>query len=70
MEVLVYKTNIREKQDVEKVEAIFKTHHEILKWHVDMEDDDCVLRIETQTDITGKVENLVRKAGYCCSELE
>jgi hypothetical protein len=70
MEVLVYKTNIDHPGDVERVRPYFDEHPEILKWHVDMEDEDHVLRIEAQSDISGKVENLVRGAGYFCGELE
>ena len=70
MEVLVYKTNIHQKQDVEKVKTIFSGHGDILKWHVDIEDEDCVLRVEAQTNIARKVEGLVQDAGYWCDELE
>ncbi len=70
MEVLVYKTNIQQKQDIERVKTFFNGHRDILKWNVDIEDEDCVLRIEAQTNIAHKVEGLIQDAGYWCGELE
>ena len=70
MEVLVYKTNINHTQDVEQVRPYLSEHTDILKWHVDIEDEDRVLRVEALSDISGKIEHLVRNAGYTCDELE
>lgn len=70
MEVLVYKTNINYPGDVDRVRTYFKEHPDILKWNVDIEDEDRVLRVEAQSDISGKIESLVRRAGYACMELE
>ena len=70
MEVLVYKTNINQKYDIDQVRPYFDDHSDILKWHVDIEDKDKVLRIEAHSDISGKIEHLLQKAGYLCDELE
>lgn len=70
MEVLVYKTNINHKRDVEQVKPYFTDQSDILKWNVDIEDEDRVLRVEAQSDISSKIEHLVRNAGYLCWELE
>ncbi|HEY4785041.1 MAG TPA: hypothetical protein VIH57_03285 [Bacteroidales bacterium] len=70
MEVLVFKTNIYQKQDIEKVRPFFNDYRDILKWHVDIDDEDCVLRIEAQENIVGKIQNLVQDAGYWCAELQ
>lgn len=70
MEVLVYKTNIQHYDDVERIKHVFNKQPEILKWHVDIEDIDCVLRVEAPVNISDKIETLVHKAGYLCSELE
>lgn len=70
MEVLVYKTNIHHPYDVELIRPYLTDQAGILKWTVDIEDEDRVLRIEAMTDISGKVEHLVREAGYWCCELE
>jgi hypothetical protein len=70
MEVLVYKTNIHDSNDVERVKPFFSEHSDILKWHVDIEDKDRVLRVEAHNNISGKIENLVRDAGYWCGELK
>lgn len=69
MEVLVYKTNINDPHDVERIKPFFKEQSEILKWNVDIEDDDRVLRVEAHSDMSGKIETLVCQAGYWCKEL-
>jgi len=70
MEVLVYKTNINHVNDVEVVRSYLNKQTGIKKWNVDIEDVDCVLRVEVDSDISSVVENIVRKAGYKCLELE
>jgi hypothetical protein len=70
MEVLVYRTNIQHYDDIERIKPIFNKQTDILKWHVDLEDVDCVLRVEAQGNISDKIETLVQKAGYWCGELE
>jgi len=70
MEVLVYKTNIHQRVDVDKVGNILNKHSEILKWNVDIEDEDCVLRVEAHLLIGSKIVELVKDAGYHCDELE
>jgi len=70
MEILVYKTNIHRTHDVEKVKPLFNKQSDILKWHVDIEDKDRVLRVEARADISEKIVKLVSEAGYWCGELE
>ena len=70
MEVLVYKTNINHRHDIDQVRPYFNNQSEILKWNVDTEDKDTVLRVEVQKDISGTIESLIRKAGYQCIEFE
>ena len=69
MEILVFRTNILEKSDIEQVRQYFGDH-DILNWHVDIEDIDKVLRVEAKSNITVKIENLVKRAGYWCTELD
>lgn len=69
MEILVFKTNIHLKEDIQRVGNIFKKEKDILTWNVDTEDCDKVLRIEAVADITRKVEFLVKDAGFHCREL-
>lgn len=69
MEILVFKTNIHKKEDIQKVGNIFSEFKDILTWNVDTEDVDKVLRIEAHQDITRKVEHLINSAGYHCEEM-
>ena len=70
MDVLVFKTNIQHKNDVERIRPLFNNHNNILSWNVDIEDVDKVLRIESSSNISREVENIIRQAGYLCIELE
>jgi hypothetical protein len=69
MEILVFKTNIQVREDIQKVGNILRKEKDILAWNVDMEDCDKVLRVEAAADITRKIEFLVTDAGYHCCEL-
>lgn len=69
MEILVYKTNIQFKEDIQRVGDIFTKEKDILAWSVDNEDCDNVLRIEATNDISLKVEYMVQDAGYYCEVL-
>lgn len=70
MEVIVYKTNINHPADIERVKPYFNGQPDILKWNVDIEDEDRVLRVEAESNISGKIEHLIQRAGYHCAELE
>jgi hypothetical protein len=71
MEILVFKTNIHRPTDIERVGNIFRNNNDILKWTVDTEDVDKVLRIEATDNITaGNLVAVLGNAGYNCSMLE
>lgn len=70
MQILVYKTNISHKIDVDRIKPLLTGHNNIMAWNVDIEDIDKVLRIEAKTDISVEVLDLINKAGYQCGELE
>ncbi len=67
--ILVFKTNIRFKKDIKSVEPLLDGHAAILKWNIDMQDSDRVLRLESQQNIAGEIINSIRQAGYHCEEL-
>lgn len=70
MEILVFRTNIQEKSDIEHVGRYFAENKDIIDWNVDIEDDDKILRIEASSNIVCQIENIVKKAGFSCDELE
>lgn len=70
MEVLVFKTNIRYKKQLNAIQPLIATQPGILKWNVDLSDIDKILRIETIDLPPEKIETLVTNAGYYCEELK
>jgi hypothetical protein len=70
MEVLVFKTNLRFKKQINAVTPHINTLHGITRWNVDLYDKDKVLRIESQDLSPRKVEAILQQAGYFCEELQ
>lgn len=50
--ILIIKTNIKNKKKVKTIKPIFNNIPCIIKWSVDTEDIDNVLRIETYRELT------------------
>jgi hypothetical protein len=69
MEVLVFKTNLQRADDVERVMPTMNEEQRILRWTVDREDCDKVLRVESDQIHADEVAALIRQAGYSCEEL-
>lgn len=68
--ILVFKTNIQSPDDLNLLKPLLDDHPHIVRWNVDMEDIDCVLRIVSARLTEADVINLITPAGYACSELE
>lgn len=69
IDILVFKTNIKYKKDLEKVQDILKVHPKITKWHVDLSDRDKVLRIESIDLLPHQIINQLQQVGFSCDEL-
>lgn len=69
MQILVFKTNINQREDVQKVKTYLNQQKDILAWNVDTGDIDRVLRVVAASDITQTVESLVSTAGFYIEEL-
>ena len=69
MEVLVFKTNLRYKKQVNAIREHINNLQGILKWNVDLYDTDRILRIESRDLNPRKVEDALKGAGYYCEEL-
>ncbi|MEJ7588834.1 MAG: hypothetical protein WKI04_14855 [Ferruginibacter sp.] len=69
MNVLIFKTNIRFKKDLKIVGPFLAAHQPVLKWNVDRQDTDKVLRVESATPDTVGIIKTIREAGYDCEEL-
>ena len=70
MEILVFKTNVENMNHIRKLYGLFKTIKGILKWNVDTEDADKILRVEALNVTPQKIEKALQSSGYYCKELE
>ena len=70
MEVLIFKTNIRYKKQINAVRRHIDGEPQIIRWNIDLHDFDKILRVETVDLHPAKIERLVKSAGYSCEELK
>jgi hypothetical protein len=68
-QVMVFRTNLRLKKDIRQISPVFNRETGILRWNIDTQDIDHVLRIETDRLTMQEVIALVTGVGYCCEEL-
>lgn len=68
-EVLVFKTNICEDRDVQKVARLLDHELKIKRWNIDRDDIDNVLRVESDQLDAETVIHLVQQTGFSCEEL-
>jgi hypothetical protein len=68
-DVLVFKTNIQSRTDLESVALFLDLDLRIRKWNVDREDVDHVLRVESDDPNPEFVMDIIRHAGFMCEEL-
>ena len=69
MNILVFKTNIRLKKDLQIIRTILSDLESVLKWNVDRHDIDKILRIESTSNDTNQIIKTINQAGYHCEEL-
>jgi hypothetical protein len=70
MAILVFKTNVETMNHIQKLYPLLKAIQGILKWNIDTEDVDRILRVETANVPPQKIEMALQSAGYYCKELE
>ena len=70
MEILVFKTNLETMNHTRKLYPLLKAIQGILKWNIDTEDVDRILRVETVNVSPHKIEMALQSVGYYCKELE
>lgn len=67
--ILLFKTNISGEADKASVCAMLGNTPGVEKWSVDIEDEDCVLRVISHTLRHAQIIELVTHHGYNCCEL-
>ena len=68
-DVLVFKTNIFMARDIERISDIMMGDPRIIRWNIDREDVDNVLRIEAEHIAPIEIKIIINAAGYYCEEL-
>ncbi len=69
IEILIFKTNLTDAKRIKDVESLLDVHPHIIKWNVDLDDCDKVLRIVSRNIAGAEIENILLNAGYYCEEL-
>jgi hypothetical protein len=67
--ILLFKTNISHESDEKLLNIILDNNPDIQNWSIDMDDIDCVLRIESYTLSHNEIIELINHHGYKCREL-
>ncbi len=70
MDILIFKTDIANRFHYGLAGRIIEKIPGVLKWSVDMDDIDRVLRVVAQNLKPVHIEQPLVKAGYFCRELE
>ncbi len=68
--ILIFKTSIRNKRQVHQVANILGSLSGIIRWTLDLDDCDRVLRLEAAGIHAAEVEQLIGSAGFHCREME
>jgi hypothetical protein len=68
-DILVFKTNLAQKNDIEKAGLLLNAEAAIRHWNVDCDDIDHVLRIEADNLNPSQVISILMSAGFTCEEL-
>ena len=70
MQLFIFKTNIATKKKVASLKPLLKQNTAIVKWNVDTQDCDKVLRIEAKnTAQENELINIIQAYGYHCEPL-
>jgi len=70
MEILVFKTDIHNRKRVNALKPYLENIKGIIKWNVDLQDVDNVLRVEAASISACAIEETLQQAGYFCEELQ
>lgn len=69
MTIHVFKTNMS-KRLMKRADLVFKEQKEVMRWSVDLDDKDRVLRFESASENPILVINNLRNIGIYCEELQ
>jgi len=70
MIILIFKTSIANTRDVDSISEELTKLVGRNNWTVDIGDEDKVLRIQAETDVTNMLTHLLAKRGFTCEILK
>ena len=70
MQILVFKTNVRSRKRVNALKPHLEDIQGIIKWNVDLQDIDKILRVECASTPADIIAARLQQAGYYCEELQ
>ena len=68
--IFIFKTNIQTEFDKLRIKNVLDASLKVLKWNIDMDDADRVLRIVSDSLRPEQIISLLDYVGFECSELE
>ena len=68
--IYIFKTNIQTEFDKLRIKNVLDASQKVLKWNIDMDDADRVLRIVSDSLRPEQIISLLDYVGFECSELE
>jgi hypothetical protein len=68
--ILIFKTNIQTEFDKLRIKNVLDASQKVLKWNIDMDDADRVLRIVSDSLRPDQIISVLDYVGFECSELE
>jgi hypothetical protein len=68
--IFIFKTNIQTEFDKLRIKNVLDASQKVLKWNIDMDDADRVLRIVSDSLRPEQIISLLDYVGFECTELE
>ena len=69
-QILIFKTNIQTEFDKLRIKNVLDASHKVLKWNIDMDDVDNVLRVVSDSLTPEQIIAVINYVGFECAELE
>ena len=71
MNLLIFKTDIENKEKVETIKPFLNNHSNIIKWTIDLDDIDNVLKVKFKKDLTeNDIIKTINTQGFYCDVLD
>lgn len=68
--IFIFKTNIKTEFDKLRIKNVLDASQKVLKWNIDMDDADRVLRIVSDSLRPEQIISVLDYVGFECTELE